>query len=344
MRAEGPPRGPRRSAPPSSGTSLRAVLAERPPPPGVTCSTSSTPAAAPAGSPCRSPSWATRSPWSTPAPTRWPRWSAGPRRRAWRCAPLQGDAADLGDLRRAGDSADLVLCHSVLEYVEDPAARWRPSAGRAAPGRRGQRAGRQPGRRRVAPGAGRAVRRGQRRADRPDGRWGDRDPTPRRFTAEAARRAARRGRVRGRARCTACGSSPTWCPAGCSTASRAPRARWSRWSRPPPAHPVLRDIATQLHVLGHAVTRLHRTRVRDRMAACPVSRSRACGPGPQTGADDSGCPILHVDMDAFFASVELLDRPELEGRPVIVGSPAGRGVVLSATYEARASACTRRCR
>ncbi|HLU73183.1 MAG TPA: DNA polymerase IV [Nonomuraea sp.] len=60
------------------------------------------------------------------------------------------------------------------------------------------------------------------------------------------------------------------------------------------------------------------------------------GPAPRTGADDAGCPILHVDMDAFFASVELLERPELHGRPVIVGSPAGRGVVLSATYEARA--------
>ncbi len=52
-------------------------------------------------------------------------------------------------------------------------------------------------------------------------------------------------------------------------------------------------------------------------------------------ADDSGCPILHVDMDAFFASVELLARPELRGTPVIVGAPGARGVVLSATYEAR---------
>ncbi|MEV4162912.1 DNA polymerase IV [Nonomuraea dietziae] len=68
-----------------------------------------------------------------------------------------------------------------------------------------------------------------------------------------------------------------------------------------------------------------------------MSRKQITGVGPvaRIGADDSACPILHVDMDAFFASVELLDRPELRGRPVIVGSPAGRGVVLSATYEAR---------
>ncbi|MET9339824.1 MULTISPECIES: DNA polymerase IV [unclassified Nonomuraea] len=68
-----------------------------------------------------------------------------------------------------------------------------------------------------------------------------------------------------------------------------------------------------------------------------MSRKQITGVGPvaRIGADDSGCPILHVDMDAFFASVELLERPELRGRPVIVGSPAGRGVVLSATYEAR---------
>lgn len=57
---------------------------------------------------------------------------------------------------------------------------------------------------------------------------------------------------------------------------------------------------------------------------------------PLMGSDDAGCNVLHVDMDAFFAAVELRERPELIGRPVIIGRRNGRGVVVSATYEARA--------
>ncbi|MGB7818912.1 MAG: DNA polymerase IV [Ornithinibacter sp.] len=50
--------------------------------------------------------------------------------------------------------------------------------------------------------------------------------------------------------------------------------------------------------------------------------------------DDTGCTVLHVDMDAFYANATLLSHPDLVGTPVIIGG-GNRGVVLSATYEAR---------
>ncbi len=51
--------------------------------------------------------------------------------------------------------------------------------------------------------------------------------------------------------------------------------------------------------------------------------------------DSSAATVLHVDMDAFFASVELLDHPELRDTPVIIGHEGGRGIVSSANYAAR---------
>ena len=57
-----------------------------------------------------------------------------------------------------------------------------------------------------------------------------------------------------------------------------------------------------------------------------------------------GRRVAHLDLDAFYASVELLRRPELRGKPVIVAGSGPRAVVTTACYEARRSASARRCR
>ena len=162
---------------------------------------------------------------------------------------LQGDAADLGDLLSA-DSADLVLCHSVLEYVEDPAGALAAMAALVRGGGAVSVLAANP----VAGAIHRALA-GQFDEARtllsdPRGTWGDRDPTPRRFTAETltellAGAGLSVGAVHG-VRVFA-----DLVPSRLVDGEPGAAAALVALEQAASAHPVLRDIATQLHVLGH---------------------------------------------------------------------------------------------
>ncbi|WP_443175730.1 methyltransferase domain-containing protein [Nonomuraea sp. 3N208] len=162
---------------------------------------------------------------------------------------LQGDADDLGELLHR-DSADLVLCHSVLEYVEDPISALTAVAGVLRRGGAVSVLAANP----VASAIHRALvgHFAEARAvlDDPAGSWGDRDPTPRRFTAETlVELMAATGFVVGAIHGVRVFADlvPSRLVDGEPGAAEALVAL----EQAAATHPVLRDIATQLHVLGH---------------------------------------------------------------------------------------------
>ncbi|MEV4365463.1 MULTISPECIES: methyltransferase domain-containing protein [unclassified Nonomuraea] len=162
---------------------------------------------------------------------------------------LQGDTADLGDLLDR-DSADLVLCHSVLEYVDDPTGALAAVAGLLRPGGAVSVLAANP----VASAIHRALA-GQFDEARavladPRGTWGDRDPTPRRFTAETlAQLLTATGFTVGAVHGVRVFADlvPSRLVDGEPGAAEALAAL----EQAAAVHPVLRDVATQVHVLGH---------------------------------------------------------------------------------------------
>ncbi len=161
---------------------------------------------------------------------------------------IQGDAADLGEILPAG-GADLVLCHSVLEYVEDPPAALAAQARLLRDGGVISVLAANP----VAAALHRALSGHFDEAGRvlhdPAGRWGDRDPTPRRFTRDAL---AELLRMAGFTVMESHGVRvfADLVPSRVIDAEPGAAEALLALEQAAASHPALRDIATQLHHLA----------------------------------------------------------------------------------------------
>ena len=206
---------------------------------------SSTSAAAPAASPSAWPSWVTGSPSSTPAPTPWPPSAAGPARWAW-TSPVSRATCPTCP-RLVDEDADVVLCHGVLEVVDDPAAALATIREVLRPGGTLSLLVAQRHAAVIARAmAGHFPQALALLADASEPGTPDRAPVhratrpPRSSPAPASRSS----------RPTASGSSPTWSPAPCSTSSPVPPRPWSSSSEPSPERSEYLPLATQLHLLA----------------------------------------------------------------------------------------------